>query len=443
MIRIRKLHSFLRVGIAVLLFLSTLTFPQPAHAAAINHTFVEVNTIQTTTSTSFVDVPGVAIASGSFTAGKKYLLYLTAIVGNSGGNGTFTKLLHGTTDFAESLVGYETSTINKSSFGVFTVWTAVSGEGIKLQFKSNTATPSANIDHISLVAMNLSDDLTENTDWFYNEVATDSALSTTFLDGGAVTFTPGTAGHDWLVLSYANIDPGDTTTQSISRINRSGEAASSLPQASYEVPFSDKFNGFQLARVFNLGAASNTFKEQSATSSGTAHVRLHSSIFVLNLNKFSNHAFAYTEADASLSATNYATQLQTLSITPSVASDVWIGSYWGFDRNNSAREGESRVQVDNTDQPAGHTTANYQFHTGGDATDEEPEDLSTMVNLSAAAHTVDLDASADSTTGAPAGQHRTLWAVTMELAGGAPPPRKRVIIAKTLPVFHEVHKGKQ
>jgi len=120
-----------------------------------------------------------------------------------------------------------------------------------------------------------------------------------------------------------------------------------------------------------------------------------------------------------LSATNYATALQTLAITPGVLGDVLLGSYFGFDKQNTARVAEFRVQVDNSDAPAGQTTDNYQFYSGNDANDEVPFSLDTMIELNAAEHAIDLDGSADSVTNTPTAQHRSLWAFTMELAGAA------------------------
>jgi hypothetical protein len=79
--------------------------------------------------------------------------------------------------------------------------------------------------------------------------------------------------------------------------------------------------------------------------------------------------------------------------------------------------------VDGVDEPAGQTTANYQFKAGGDATDEMAVLTQAFPSLTAAtAYTFDLDASSDSTTGSPAGQHRSLWATTMELTVAGPPP---------------------
>ena len=42
--------------------------------------------------------------------------------------------------------------------------------------------------------------------------------------------------------------------------------------------------------------------------------------------------------------------------------------------------------------------------------------IQTVASLGASTHAVDLDASVDNVTSAPAGQYRSVWAVTMELA---------------------------
>ncbi len=396
---------------------------------AIAHAFAEQNSNQTTQSASYVDITGVSIASSNFTAGKKYLLWVTSRLStDSGAELAGMRLAHGGTAFADSEYQLNlTSASNSCAYPWFVVWTAVSGEAITLQFARVTGTTSTvSADQVALFAMNLSDDVQENTDWLYAESTGDLSLTTTFQDGASVTFTPGTASQDWLVATVARIVHTTTTNNARSRIDRSGEAASSLPESGKEVDGTTSAGDiYTNIRVFNLGAASNTFKEQAASTGANAHTRLYSAIFVLNLNKFKNHANAYTEADQNLSATNYATQLQTISITPDVASDVLIGAWFGFDCGNASRDAEFRVQLDNSDQPAGQTTDNYQYDAGSDATDEEAMALITMPNLSAAAHTIDLDASADATTGTPVGQYATLFAFTMELAaagGGGPAP---------------------
>jgi hypothetical protein len=381
--------------------------------AAIAHAVAEQTTEQTSGSSVYADITGASIASGSFTAGKKYLLLVTAQLRNTSANGTNScRLVHGTTAFAESEMAATRDTPSAQVYAFMTVWTAVASEAVKLQFKTSGGFIA--VDHIALIAINLSDDVTENTDWFFAERTTDDALSTTMLDGAGITITG--ISSDWLVISFAQIDPGDTSNAFITQMQRSGEASSATPESRFVTTSAGSLWPMLMARVFTIGAAANTFKERAATTFGTAHTRLHSSIFAINLAKFKVRAFAYTDADTgTLSTTPYGTQVQTASITPTVTGDVLLLAYVGYDRNSAGVSGAFRVQVDNVDQPAGQTSAALQLNYGIDASDELPLSLVTMPSLSNAAHTVDIDAS-DSGSGVATAQHRQLVAVTMELA---------------------------
>ncbi len=386
----------------------------------VPHAFTEQNTEQTTSSTGLVDVPGASIDSSNFVAGRKYLIHITAqITDTVGAGGADVIAVHGSTTFNESEFFFVPGTTGeRATYSWFTVWTAVGGEGIKLQFAAG-ASSTVSIDQIAMLALELTGrDLLENVDWAFAERPNNDALSSAFLDGASLTFTPPKAG-DWLVLSYAQFDINTNTASIISRINAAGDVTDVVPEARWEPVAVATGEQIQVSRVYALTAQSNTFKEQAATSvDATGDVRLHSAIFALNLSRFMAHGNAFTAADLALSATNYATLLQTISITPpDVASDVWIGASWGFDKNNASRVAKFRVQVDSADQPPGQTTDNYTFDFGADLSDEDPIALMTVENLSAAAHTVDLDASVDSTTGAPTGQYRTLWAVTLTIEG--------------------------
>jgi hypothetical protein len=268
----------------------------------------------------------------------------------------YIRAVHGTTAFADSeQLRAGTQSTRRTPYFWWTVWTAVSGEDVNIQYRGNpNSAPTASLDFIILIAINLSDDVTENTDWVYAERTTDDALTTTPLAGASITFTPGSA-SDWLVLTNGQYTMCADTISYISKMETSGEASSSLAEARREMIAAGeatRFNVVSLARVFALGAASNTFAEYGSESAVEV-TRTHSRVFALNLDKFRNHAFAYTEADVSLSATNYATLLQTLSITPDVTGDVWVAGYFGFDVGNVARIVEYRIQRDNADEPAG------------------------------------------------------------------------------------------
>lgn len=385
--------------------------------AAIAYASTVQNSAQTSTSTSFVDVTGASITSGNFVAGQKYLILATWQQTNtSSGVRSMGQVIHGSTTFEGSDNDFTSRTANEYITGAYsTVWTAVASEAVKLQFKCSSGT--VKVDQVQLFAMRLDADLTENTDWFFGESTTDETLNVagTFEDGGSVTFTG--AGEDWLVLSMSQVDinaAGNVT----SRINNSN-GSTTTPSAIQTDDNNTGVKGFNLSRVFAGLSGSSTIKEQS-TSDETTSIRLYSNIFALKMNKFAARAGAYTDADANLSATNYATNLQTTSITPTVTGDVLIGSYWGADRAATGREVEFRVQVDSADQPAAQSTDNYQFDADNVATNEHPLTLYTLANLNTSSHTINLDASADATTSTPTGQHRSLWAFTMELpaAGG-------------------------
>lgn len=389
--------------------------PAWALAASVPHASTTQTAQQATTSTTYVDITGASIASGSFTAGKNYLIVVTAHVreDNSVGIGAI-QTVHGTTAFAESEKEFGRSSSNQDwdTYAWFTVWTAVASEEIKLQHKVSAGTMTT--DQIHVFALQLSDYLTVNTDYFFVERTNNDSLSTTPADGASQTFTPGTGSQNWLVLSYAQYDAANGTDYLISRIVRSGEASSSTPDQRMKALSSSYDITAGLGRVFTLGAVSNTFKEQSE-SSATSGTRLHSSLFILNLSKFTASATAYTDGSTTLSTSPaYTNQIQTASVTPTATDDVWIGAAFVHDHGTAGGKVEWRVQVDNTDQPGTQTTDDWDFETGdaADTTTDIPYMLTTVANLSAAAHTIDLDANA--TTGADV-KYRQLWAIQLEI----------------------------
>ena len=381
-------------------------FSPAAAGGAVDHAFTQTTTQFSTASTTYVDVTGASIASTEFVEGKTYLIHILANVSNStGDNATIMKVRHGTTDFDNGDGHHVGDNANLYSVhGFLTVWTAVAGESINLQVRSPSAS-NALVDNVQMFALDLT-----GLVYYFAETFPDDAPDADGTDGAAITFTPGTAGHNWWVAS--NVRQGTSAgVANGSWIARSGEASSALPIVS-QTAFGTARTKWLLSRVFNLGAASNTFTQVSSASSGT-QTRFRSTIFALNLNQFVAHAVAYTEADVALSDTNYATQLQTLSITPTEIDDVWIGGFFGFNKNDAVRTAEFRLQIGNTDVPSDQTSDNRNFALGIAAADIEPLSIQTVQNLAASAHTVDLDGSADSTSGAPAGQTRQLWAVQL------------------------------
>jgi len=403
--------------------------------AAIARSFTEVTAPQTTTSASQVDIPGATIDSSFFTAGKKYLIVTQAIfnINAVNGNGA-VRTLHGTTIFdtfgsAMNLEPNQTS--DYANYGFMDIWTAISGEGIKMTFLSDTG-DTVTVDQITLLAINLSDDLTENTDWFSSKVVADTNLSTAWstTNNASVTFTP-PAGTDWLVLSNDNLTGNDGANNFESRINSNGTYTETVPFHSQEGEMVTGRWLFFHARVFTaLGAISQTFTEQARVDAGTAiGPRTRSVIFALNLNKFKEHTSVWTEALLDVSATNFATNTATVSMTPSVAGDVWASYAHTFNADATGQSARIRLQVDNADQPDTQTSDALLEGSANDATDEMFLYRQSVDTLSAAIHTWDVDASCETAAAGRGVRHRSLWAVTMELpaAAAVTPPLPTII----------------
>jgi hypothetical protein len=399
----------------------------------IPHTFTERNTVQTNNSSTYASVTGIAQASGNFTVGEKYLVIATAQCGGASSNArTNIHVLHGSTEFEGSLATIQMlDGTQKETYSFMTVWTAVSGEGLDIEFRGDPITYDNNtVNFVSLISIQLSSYLTENTDWHFNESTADQALTTgsTQYDGGSITFTPGTASHNWLVIAHATYTRTSNGSPVQTRINRDS-GTSTTPLATYAASNTAAVSTATLARVFSLPASSTNMKEQSMCAAGATYTRTYSCILAIDLDKFAAYGQAYTDGDFTYTATAIATpdQLQTCSVTPTQASDVWILGYHGFDKAVVSYSNQLRVQVDNSDQPSGQTTAAYVFnsgHVGNSAGDENPRMLSTMVSsMTAAAHTIDLDGAVSNTTSSPSAQQRQLVAIQLSTSdGGSPPP---------------------
>lgn len=402
--------------------------------ATIPHTFTERNTVQTNNTTTYVAVTGIAQASSNFTAGEKYLIIATAQLGAGAAVATDIHVLHGSTEFEGSLgTLYLLDASQKTTYSFATVWTAVASEGLTMEFRGFSGTGASNntVNFVSLLSIQLSTVLAENTDWHFNESTADQALTTgsTQYDGGSITFTPGTASQNWLVLAHATYTCTTTGAATQTRINR--DSGTSLTPLAIYVPNNLAVSVATIARVFNLPASSTTFTEQSMCTTGAIATRTYSCVLAINLDKFTAYGQAYTDGDFTYTATAIATpdELQTCSVTPTQADDVWILGYHGFDKAVASYTNQLRVQVDNSDQPAGQTTAAYVFnsgHTGNSATDEVPTMFSTLVaSMTAAAHTIDLDGAVSNTTSSPSAQQRQLVAVQLRTPGSGAGPMFR------------------
>lgn len=307
------------------------------------------------------------------------------------------------------------------TYAWWTVWTAVSGEGVKMQISSQGTSDTVGVDQATLAAIKLSDDLTESTDWYSQETSANTTLGNgdSSTNNASVSFTP-PASTDWVVMSKSRIDPTDITVPLGSRIVSTGTTSSSNPFC--QIEGEDATNDFHinvLVRVYNsLAASTQTFTEKSFSTAASAATRTMSGIFALNLNKLSVHASSYDDSSVqALSTTAYGTNVRTTSITPTVQGDVWCWAFMTFDSNSAGNTFKARLQVDDTDQPGTQTSDSYTQMQSWDVTDELDFNIQTVENLTTSSHTIDLDASESATTGTPGARCKCVFAVTMELGG--------------------------
>jgi len=385
--------------------------------AAIAHAAV-FNTAQEVNSGAYADVSGMSLASTNFTVGAKYLLWVQGTVTHSSSNRQpGVRVLHGSTVFTASQ-HEKFCAASESDFPYhwFTVWTAVAGEAITVQLGRITGSggSTAGIDNSFLFAMRLDVDLVENVDWFFSEDATDEALTASLTTGASITFTPLNS-SDWLVVGNCYVDVATTANHIITSIYGSTIVS---PYGQSKPTNTADLIIFTSARVVNLPASSITWTEQSL---GDTNTRLHSSIFAINLNKFKEHAFAWTEGSAAIVQTpDFGTQLQTVGITLSVASDLFLGAVNVLSQANSGQFVNYRMQLNDVDAPDTQTSdhTNYTF-----SFDDTNQGLYMTSHLSIAAaaqaHTIDTDG--DGTTTTHEMRHRLIWAFTMELAPSAFP----------------------
>jgi hypothetical protein len=379
------------------------------------------------------------LASGSFVAGGKYLILCLAQIGGSSPSDTFGfRLAHGETPAA--FTGAETTIEpaaqdDRHGYGYFTVFTQPGGgaEDVIFQIKTLNSTRTAYADTIHIVAIRLDADLTENTDWFYNEDDDSGAPTehtTTFAPFASITFTPDNADDDWLILANPSYLGDAVNVQVEYRVNRDSDTEVA-PLFSQEGEDTSEALTWLMHRVFTLTAASHTFAVEGRDDA-TGITDHHSSrVFALRLNAFKDYDFVWNEAEFTPTATHTSfDEIAAIDITPSTAADFLILGYMSFDAAVAGYQGYLRVQKGGTTTPTGSDTALNSRARAYDSDDENPCATMALENLGTSAQDLDLDATTDITT-TPRYEDRSFVALSMELAAGAAPTTRRYSLTVT------------
>jgi hypothetical protein len=318
---------------------------------------------------------------------------------------------------------------SRYSYTWWTVWTAISGEGITVQISNESASNTTGIDLATVMAIKLSDDLVEDIttpggDWSFVQTSTATTLAATesTANNASITFTP-TATGDVLVLSRARftLTGAGSTVEYITRLTRTGQATSSDPEVRRQVEdVTNESPVLTNMRVFSVtNGSANTFAEKSLAQVATGGSRSHSAIFVLKLDKIRNSAFStYSTAGISINnTTNYAVTVATTSLTPAVQGNVVVLGSFTFRSNTLTATCKGRIQVDNTTEaPINQTSKAYTRGDPQTATEKVPiQNIGIFTPLSTAAHTIDMDGSVSATGTTRLAEQTQLVALTMEL----------------------------
>ncbi|NIO39126.1 MAG: hypothetical protein GTO41_02340, partial [Burkholderiales bacterium] len=342
--------------------------------ANIESHYTEQLTEQSTASASYTDITGASIASGNFTTDDRYLILVTAQVKASSSGDVFgIQTLHGSTAFTHSEFEFEPVTAATDyTYQFFTVWTAVSGEGIKLQFKS-TGSNYVYADTITLLAINLDDsnaNFTKGTEWDYAETDADTSMSSSWssTNNASVTLPGNTQSGDYLLLSTAQFSTNSTSSSLQSGAAYSeGGAPTAHRSHLQEGEDTSELQHHTVAELVESLSASTTRYQVARNDSASKGTRQLSKIFYLYLDAFNTQGATQTTTADALDYYPTFTEHHTLSFTEGSPTDKWIVYSWCLTTNDSADENYARLQIDGASVP--ENVDDRGFNATWDATD--------------------------------------------------------------------------
>ncbi len=425
----------LKVILVSLIILSIIPLypPQQAFGAEITHYYEENNTCVNTTAN---DSPVITVTDGTdfnFIDGRKYLIIAKGEIGsdNSAENLSMS-LRHGSTMFTGSnyrmeqtagllLTGSCTSDPHYFNYFFFVVWAPVgasqASENIILIADVSQASGTYEYDQASIFIMEISEDLTEDTDWHYDaDTNINQVLGTSWdtPNDAQIIFTPDNNNDLWLIMCTTTLDTAQTTAKYHSRINAITDSVTvEVGEMEGEDSGADQYlqTGIYLTTIEN---SSHTFECEAQRSGGTAstHQRDYNAIFALNLDKFESQDF--TQNLTPTGNPNSLGEIITLDYTPATTGDQYILAVAIHEIIGQTSYCEiCQLQIDDVDQPTGNAvgdspTAFWETADMGSWVEQK------MMSLDTSTHNIDFDA----TDGAVSGTFnaKAIVAFSMELA---------------------------
>jgi hypothetical protein len=366
-----------------------------------------------------------SIAAGSFTADKEYLIIGVALLECAGGaNEHHVRLVHGSTNFTDADAVIDPPAANGGAVlsWMYRLSQGASPEAVTIQAAGEAVV--ATVLGSQVFALKLSDDFTENTDYFWNEVTADYTTTATPTAQAAATFTPNGT-DDWLIIGhFVQGLPSGVTTNFLAELHDSVGAttAPALAIESEDLDAGDEARSYILARAYTPTNAAHTYSLRFAHAATETFVVFSSRVLAINLNKFNQHIAAYTDGATTPAASPTWTTVATASVAPSVTGDWWYMGMYVFDAGAATAEQNIRLQDDNS----GSLVSDPAYGDDGvnppawDATDDMPMALMTMKALATGGtRTINMDVT--TIAGSGTAKQRSLVGFSLELAGGAAP----------------------
>ena len=369
---------------------------------------------------------GAGITSG-FVGSAKYLLLVFAQIGtdDAGNQHNEIHIVHGTTEFPSSLWEGELNTTHSYNYFWWTVFTQTSDpEDIDFEFNSGDVGVGTelNMRNFRMYAIRIDDDLTEDTDWFFNESSTTQAHSGTAWEStnrATKAWTPGSADDDWLILWRTRIIANAGSPEMMSRMQYGATSSEAVVTGTNarerEDPEDDRttYGGFFVAK--SVPANSRTaFIETRDDAVDTQNDHSHSAVFILNLAKFEDHSDVNT-VGSTAQATSFA-EVATVTHDPATSGDSLVFGSCDNEFANANHNAWKRLQFGGTSDPT--DVENRISDDGNDASDDFGSTVMVLHSFSAST-AIDLDAQASTTANNV--HHRQIVAFSMELAGNGAP----------------------
>jgi len=368
-----------------------------------------------------------SIASGSFTASKEYLIFASAFIECSAGAGEHhVRLVHGATptEFTDGDCVIDPVAANGGfwAFWLYRFTQPGSAEAVTIELQGE-GTGVVTCLMSQICAIQITDYLTENTDFYWNEVTTDYTTTSTMADQAAVTFTPNGT-DDWWIVAHAVQLQGSGQTENVEmRLSDSvsGSTTPFLSMESEDPDAGDEARHIGLARMFTPSNASHVFSIQ-ARHAGTQTFPIASSrILALKLNKFDQHINQYTDGIQSPAASPTFTTVATASVTPNITGNWFYLATGNGDMGATTAELNVRLQDNNS----GSFVSAPNYGDNGmnppvwDATNEIPHGIFNMKSLTTGASRT-INFGMTRIAGTPDVKNAALTGFSAELATEAP-----------------------